>query len=53
MRATLITSKGPIRLDLHADKTPYTVANFVTLANQGYYDNLTFHRVIEDFMIQG
>ena len=53
MQAILHTSKWPIRLELHADKTPFTVANFVTLANQGYYDNLTFHRVIEDFMIQG
>ncbi len=34
------------------DKAPHTVANFVTLANNGFYDNLKFHRVIEDFMIQ-
>ncbi len=53
MQAILHTNKWPIRLELHADKTPFTVANFITLASQWYYDNLTFHRVIEDFMIQG
>ncbi len=51
-QATIHTSKWPIRIVLHADKTPYTVGNFVTLARNGYYDNLNFHRVIEDFMIQ-
>ncbi len=50
--ATIHTSKWPIRLVLHADKTPHTVGNFVTLAKNGYYDNLLFHRVIEDFMVQ-
>lgn len=50
--ATLHTTKGPIRLVLEAEKTPNTVANFVTLAKNGFYDNLNFHRVIEDFMIQ-
>ena len=50
--ATIHTSKWPIRLVLHVDKTPHTVWNFVTLAKNGYYDNLLFHRVIEDFMIQ-
>lgn len=50
--AIIHTNKWPIRLVLHADKTPYTVTNFVTLAGEGYYDGLTFHRVIEDFMIQ-
>lgn len=53
MQAIIYTNKGPIRLNLHAEKTPYTVANFVTLAQNWYYDNLTFHRVIDDFMIQG
>jgi peptidyl-prolyl cis-trans isomerase B (cyclophilin B) len=47
------TEKGTIRLRLFADKTPMTVANFVNLANHGFYNNLKFHRVIEDFMIQG
>ena len=53
MRAILKTDKGEIQLDLHADKTPLTVANFVNLAQRGYYDGVTFHRVIADFMIQG
>jgi peptidyl-prolyl cis-trans isomerase B (cyclophilin B) len=47
------TNKGSIRLDLFADKTPMTVANFVNLAQRGYYDGLAFHRVIDDFMVQG
>jgi peptidyl-prolyl cis-trans isomerase B (cyclophilin B) len=50
---TLQTSKGPIHLRLHDDKTPMTVANFVNLAKRGYYDGLSFHRVINDFMVQG
>ena len=51
--ATMKTSKGDIHLTLYADKTPITVANFVNLAQRGYYDGLTFHRVMADFMIQG
>lgn len=51
--AVMRTSKGEIKLRLFADEAPVTVANFVNLANQGYYDDLTFHRVIPDFMIQG
>ncbi len=51
--AVIHTSKGDIKLRLFADKTPVTVANFVNLAQRGYYDGLTFHRVIPDFMIQG
>jgi len=51
--ATIETNKGNIRLNLYADETPVTVANFVNLAVRGYYDGLTFHRVIGDFMIQG
>jgi peptidyl-prolyl cis-trans isomerase B (cyclophilin B) len=47
------TNKGKIRIRLFADKTPSTVANFVNLAQRGYYNNLVFHRVIADFMIQG
>lgn len=50
--ATIYTSKWPIRISLHMDKVPYTVTNFITLAWEGYYDGLTWHRVIEDFMIQ-
>jgi len=51
--ATMQTSKGDIRIDLMEDVAPLTVANFVNLAQRGYYDGLTFHRVIADFMIQG
>jgi len=51
--ATVVTGKGPIRIELHADKAPRTVANFEKLAGQGFYDGLKFHRVIADFMIQG
>ena len=53
LTATITTSKGPIRLRLHDDKPPVTVASFVNLAKRGYYDGLSFHRVIPDFMIQG
>jgi len=51
--ATFHTARGPIRVELFADKAPLTVANFVNLARRGYYDGLNFHRVIADFMIQG
>ena len=51
--AVMETSKGTIRLDLYADQTPLTVANFVNLVQRGFYDGLSFHRVIADFMIQG
>ena len=47
------TDKGTIILELFEDKTPKTCANFVKLISQGFYDGLTFHRVIPDFMIQG
>ncbi|HJW47468.1 MAG TPA: peptidylprolyl isomerase [Lysobacter sp.] len=51
--ATFDTDRGPIRIELAADKAPLTVANFVNLAQRGYYDGLKFHRVITDFMVQG
>ena len=51
--ATIETPRGTIKLELFADKTPKTVANFEKLAKEGFYDGLTFHRVIADFMIQG
>jgi len=51
--ATIKTNRGDIRLELHDDKTPKTVANFEKLAGDGFYDGLKFHRVIADFMIQG
>ena len=47
------TNKGDINLVLFPDKAPVTVAKFVNLAKNGYYDGLKFHRVIEDFMVQG
>ena len=47
------TDRGPIRVQLHADKAPLTVANFVNLAQRGFYNGLIFHRVIPDFMVQG
>lgn len=47
------TDRGPIRIELFADKAPLTVANFVNLAQRGFYDGLVFHRVIADFMVQG
>lgn len=51
--AVMETSKGTIRLQLFADKVPYTVANFVNLTGRGFYNGLNFHRVIPDFMVQG
>ena len=51
--ANFNTAKGPIRVRLFPDKTPVTVANFVNLAQKGFYNGLNFHRVIPDFMIQG
>lgn len=53
LTAVVETSKGTIRLKLFADQTPLTVGNFVNLARRGYYNQLNFHRVISDFMIQG
>ena len=53
INVTITTNRGPIQLRLHDDKTPVTVASFVNLARRGYYDGLSFHRVIADFMIQG
>ncbi len=52
-RAVLCTGAGAIYLDLYEKLTPITVNNFVFLAEQGYYDNTSFHRVIPDFMAQG
>jgi peptidyl-prolyl cis-trans isomerase B (cyclophilin B) len=50
--ATIRTNRGDIKLELYADKAPMTVNNFVFLAQEGYYDNVKFHRVIQDFMVQ-
>ncbi len=51
--ATIKTNHGDIEVDLHAERSPQTVNNFVFLARDGFYDGVIFHRVIEDFMIQG
>jgi cyclophilin family peptidyl-prolyl cis-trans isomerase len=51
-QATIVTDKGNIVIDLFADKAPLTVNNFVFLARQGFYDGVTFHRVIAGFMAQ-
>ncbi len=53
IRIILTTNKGPIEATLLASKTPVTVANYLNLAKRGYYNGLSFHRVIPDFMIQG
>lgn len=52
-RAIMETSKGTINLDLFDQAAPNTVKNFVDLAEKGFYDGLSFHRVISNFMIQG
>jgi len=53
MKATITTNKGVMKVDLYAEETPITVSNFVKLAKEGFYDGLTWHRVIPDFVIQG
>jgi peptidyl-prolyl cis-trans isomerase B (cyclophilin B) len=50
--ATIETSRGTIKLQLFADKTPKTVKNFEDLTKKGFYNGLKFHRVIADFMVQ-
>ena len=53
MKIIMKTNKGDINLNLFPDKAPLTVANFVNLAQRGFYNGLSFHRVIDNFMIQG
>jgi len=53
MHATIETEKGPIDLEFFANDAPKAVENFRLLAEHGYYDGLTFHRIVKDFMIQG
>jgi peptidyl-prolyl cis-trans isomerase B (cyclophilin B) len=53
MTAELHTEKGLMKVSFYADDAPNTVKNFVDLAQRGFYDGLTFHRVIPDFVIQG
>ena len=52
-RAVVHTTEGDIELELYPDDAPKTVANFTKLAEDGFYDGISFHRVIPDFMIQG
>ncbi|MCP4426435.1 MAG: peptidylprolyl isomerase, partial [Chloroflexi bacterium] len=51
--ATLETDSGSIVINLFADKTPNTVNNFIFLAREGFYNGTIFHRVIDNFMVQG
>jgi peptidyl-prolyl cis-trans isomerase B (cyclophilin B) len=53
MEAIINTSKGSMRVELYSAEAPNTVANFVKLAKEGYYNGLKWHRVIPDFVIQG
>lgn len=53
LKAIIHTNKGDINLVLTPNETPVTVANFVNLAQQGFYDDVSFHRVIPNFMVQG
>lgn len=48
-----VKNLGTIKLELYPDKAPNTVANFIKLANNGFYDGLTYHRIVKDFMVQG
>jgi cyclophilin family peptidyl-prolyl cis-trans isomerase len=52
-KVTITTDRGDIVMELDPALAPQTVNNFVSLARDGYYDNLTFHRVVPDFVIQG
>jgi len=52
-KATIETAKGNMLVEFYDNDAPKTVANFVKLSKDGYYDGLTFHRVIPDFVIQG
>ena len=50
--ATITTNKGTIKIELFAEQAPETTGNFIKLAKKGFYDGLSFHRVIADFMVQ-
>jgi peptidyl-prolyl cis-trans isomerase B (cyclophilin B) len=52
-KATIYTEKGNMTVEFFLEDAPGTAENFITLAKKGFYDGLTFHRVIPDFMIQG
>ena len=53
IKITMKTDKGNLSITIYAVITPMTAANFLNLASRGYYDGITFHRVIPNFMIQG
>lgn len=53
MKAIIKTNKGDMTVEFYEKDAPKTVENFTTLANKGFYNGLTFHRVIPDFVIQG
>jgi cyclophilin family peptidyl-prolyl cis-trans isomerase len=52
-KGTIFTEKGDMKIEFYDNDTPITVENFVKLSKKGFYDGLTFHRVIPDFVIQG
>ncbi|MDE6499597.1 MAG: peptidylprolyl isomerase [Rikenella sp.] len=52
-KAEIHTAKGVMKVELYGEDAPGTVANFCKLAQSGFYDGLTFHRVIPGFVIQG
>ncbi|MGB2955572.1 MAG: peptidylprolyl isomerase [Anaerolineales bacterium] len=52
-QVTLETTRGEIQLELYPEHAPKTVNNFVFLVNEAFYDGITFHRVIDNFMVQG
>ncbi|MEM6804331.1 MAG: peptidylprolyl isomerase [Bacteroidota bacterium] len=52
-KAEILTDKGTMKVEFYDADAPNTVANFIKLSKSGYYDGLTFHRVIPDFVIQG
>lgn len=52
-KAEIVTNKGTLKIELYDDATPITVKNFKDLIKKGFYDGLTFHRVIPDFVVQG
>ncbi|RUA08879.1 MAG: peptidylprolyl isomerase [Fusobacteria bacterium] len=53
IKATIVTSQGDINFYLYPEAAPVTVANFINLAKRGFYDDLKFHRVVDNFMVQG
>ena len=53
MHGIIHTEKGDMKVEFYENDAPNTVANFVKLSKDGYYDNLTFHRVIPNFVVQG